>query len=76
MTVEEWVPVLAAALGLETEVDVDEILAVAGVVAHGVERKAAPVSTFLVGLAAGRAGATPESIAEAIGATRRAVAEL
>lgn len=75
MTVEEWVPRLVAELGLENEVgedlDIEAVLAVAGDVAHAVERKAAPVSTFVIGLAAGRAGATPEAIAAAIAATRR-----
>jgi hypothetical protein len=70
MTVEEWVPRLAAELGLDTEIDVDAILAIAGDVAHAVERKAAPVSAFLIGLAAGRAGGSPEDVAAAIGATR------
>ena len=70
MTVEEWVPRLAAELGIDTEIDIDAILAIAGDVAHAVERKAAPVSAFVIGLAAGRAGATPEAIAEAIRATR------
>ncbi|GAB7004102.1 hypothetical protein JCM18899A_15740 [Nocardioides sp. AN3] len=70
MTVEEWIPRLAAELGLDTEVDVDAILAIAGDVAHAVERKAAPVSAFVIGLAAGRAGGTPEAVAQAIRATR------
>ncbi|SFB73613.1 hypothetical protein SAMN04487968_101221 [Nocardioides terrae] len=70
MTVEEWVPRLAAELGIEDEIDIDAILAIAGDVAHAVERKAAPVSAFVIGLAAGRAGGTPEAVAEAIRATR------
>jgi hypothetical protein len=85
MTVEEWTPRLAAALGLEesgndsgtgsgTAIDIDAILALAGEVAHGVERKAAPVSAFVVGLAAGRAGGSPESVAAAMQATRRLLA--
>ena len=71
MTVDEWTPRLAAELGLDTEVDIDAILAIAGEVAHGVERKAAPVSAFVIGLAAGRAGATSEAVAGALAATRR-----
>jgi hypothetical protein len=70
MTVEEWVPLLAAELGVDTEIDIDAILAIAGDVAHAVERKAAPVSAFVIGLAAGRAGGTAEAVAEAIRATR------
>jgi hypothetical protein len=75
MTVEEWVPRLAAALGLEGDVDLEEILGVAGVVAHAVERKAAPVSTFLLGVAAGRAGGRPEDVAEAVRVTRALAGE-
>jgi hypothetical protein len=53
---EEWVEEARAALGLEDDVDVDMILGIARDVAHEVERRAAPVTTFLIGLAAGRAG--------------------
>lgn len=74
MTVEEWAPRLAAELGLEVDVDIDEILAVAGDVAHAVERKAAPVTTFLIGLAAGRSGATPDAVAAAVRRTRELAA--
>ena len=55
-TFDEWVKEVCAALDLDDDVDVDSILEVARDVAHGVERRAAPVTTFLVGLAAGRAG--------------------
>jgi hypothetical protein len=70
MTVEEWVPRLAAELGLDTEIDIDAILAIAGDVAHAVERKAAPVSAFVIGLAAGRAGGAPEDVTAAIRVAR------
>jgi len=78
MTVEEWTPLLAAELGLEVEdgpIDIDAILGIAGVVAHAVERKAAPVSAFLIGLAAGRAGGSPEDVAAAIERTRALAAQ-
>jgi hypothetical protein len=58
---------LAAALGVDAgALDVDAVLGVAADAAHAVVRPAAPVTTFLVGLAAGRAGGTAESVAEAI----------
>jgi hypothetical protein len=79
MTVEEWVPRLAAELGLDAEsdaIDIDAILGVAGVVAHAVERKAAPVSAFLIGLAAGRSGGTADDVAAAIERTRAVAAEV
>jgi Domain of unknown function (DUF6457) len=54
---DEWVSDLCAALGLDDDdVDVDAILVLARDAAHDIERRAAPVTTFLVGLAAGRTG--------------------
>jgi molybdopterin-guanine dinucleotide biosynthesis protein A len=54
----QWVSRLAAELGLEgVEVDVDEVLGLAGVAAHAVRRPAAPLTTFVVGYAAGLAAA-------------------
>ena len=54
----EWAARLAEELGLAGfEVDVDEVLGLAGVAAHAVRRPAAPLTTFVVGYAAGRAAA-------------------
>jgi hypothetical protein len=64
---DEWVKELSGALGLDGDVDTDSILEVARDVAHGVERRAAPVTTFLIGLSAGLAGG-------GVDAERRAVA--
>ena len=51
----DWVDELCAALGLEQPpADIDTVLALAGRVAHGVVRPAAPLATFLAGYAAGR----------------------
>jgi hypothetical protein len=61
----EWVEAVKAELGLDAEVDVDLILDVAKDAAHGVQRPAAPVSTYLLGLAVG-AGADPATAAAAI----------
>ena len=55
---DEWLSELAEILGVEDDVDQTELLDVARVVAHGVERRAAPLTTFLIGVAAGRTGAT------------------
>lgn len=50
-----WVDELCTALGLEQPpADIDTVLALAGRVAHGVVRPAAPLATFLAGYAAGR----------------------
>jgi len=46
-----WITAVSADLNLPDDVDVDVILDVARVAAHSVERPAAPVTTFLLGLA-------------------------
>ncbi|WP_214369243.1 DUF6457 domain-containing protein [Pseudonocardia sp. H11422] len=55
----EWVSAVCRELGLEGAVDtgstVDLVLDLTSDVAHGVSRPAAPVTAFLIGLAAGRA---------------------
>ena len=58
MTLEEWLNTLSRELGL-TELTVDDdlirtLLDVARDSAHGVERVAAPLTTFLLGVAVGR----------------------
>ncbi|MEP7191915.1 MAG: NTP transferase domain-containing protein [Actinomycetota bacterium] len=47
---ETWINAVCAELGLPAEVNVDVVLDVARVAAHSVERPAAPVTTFLLGL--------------------------
>jgi hypothetical protein len=58
---EEWVAELSAALGIADETDVKKLLDVARVVAHKIDRRAAPVTTYLMGVAIGR---RPESSVE------------
>ena len=53
-TLQTWAAELATALDLPTGVPVEQLLDVARDAAHRVERPAAPVTTFLVGLAVGR----------------------
>jgi hypothetical protein len=61
---DDWVDAVGAELGLGHEkLDLDRQLDVARVVAHRVERRAAPVTALLIGLAAGRDGGTPEDVA-------------
>lgn len=69
MELDEWVAAAQRELGLAEQVDVELLLDAARDVAHGVERRAAPVTTYLLGLAVGR-GAPP---AEAAAAIRRAL---
>jgi uncharacterized protein DUF6457 len=55
-TLEEWCRSLLQAYELEdVQVDVNAILALAGVAAHSVVRPAAPLTTFIAGYAAGLA---------------------
>ncbi len=57
-TLEEWTAVVSRELGLEDTVDPDTmtklVLDLARDVAHGVARPAAPLTTYLVGVAVGR----------------------
>ncbi|WP_344565629.1 DUF6457 domain-containing protein [Streptomyces axinellae] len=62
---DEWITAVKAELGIETEVDAATLLDLARDAAHGVARPAAPLTTFLVGYAAGRAGGAPEDVARA-----------
>jgi hypothetical protein len=58
-----WVAQLSAALEIDADVvDIGLLLDVARDAAHSVARPAAPLTTFLVGLAAGRAGGSPAAI--------------
>lgn len=60
-----WIDEAASALGLEPRVPVQEILDVARDAAHGVVRPAAPVSTYLLGIAVAR-GADPAHAADVL----------
>jgi hypothetical protein len=61
-TLEEWCRSLLQAYELEdVQVDVNAILALAGVAAHSVVRPAAPLTTFIAGYAAGLASASGRS---------------
>ena len=62
---DDWIMTVALDLGIATNIDRDLILDVARDVAHGVARPAAPITTYLLGLAVG-AGANPHQAAERI----------
>ena len=49
---DAWTAALTAALGLESRVDVAGVLDLARVAAHTVARPAAPLTTYIAGLAA------------------------
>lgn len=61
--IEEWTRQVLDALSLDAEtLDRDLVLDVARDVAHGVARPAAPLTTYLLGVAVGR-GANPREAA-------------
>ncbi len=60
---DDWVQAVLDELDLTGDVDVDAILDVAGEVAHNVQRPAAPVTAYLLGLAVGRGAQFPAAAA-------------
>jgi len=67
---DEWADALRRLFGLGADdIPIPVILDLARDVAVGVARPAAPLSAFVAGLVAGRAGGTPEQV-------RRSVAEI
>jgi hypothetical protein len=73
---DAWIAELAAALGVDAAaVDRDLVLDLARDAAHGVARPAAPLTTFLVGLAAGQRGATAAAVRDAAEVAQRMAIE-
>ncbi|MEU6702260.1 NTP transferase domain-containing protein [Streptomyces wuyuanensis] len=63
---DEWITAVKDELGIDLEVDTGLLLDLARDAAHGVARPAAPLTTFLVGYAAARAGeGGTQAVAEA-----------
>lgn len=61
--IQEWVEHLCATLEVDSSaVELRALLDMTRDVAHRVDRPAAPVSAFIVGLAAAREGGTPEAV--------------
>ena len=75
VNIHDWIDELCDVLEIE-EAEVDEglILDLARTSAHQVERVAAPVTTYLLGLAAGAQGASPSEV-EGLAARAQALAE-
>ena len=61
---QTWIDAVCAELNLPSDVNVDVILDVARVAAHNVERPAAPVTTFLLGMLVGRGADLSEAAAK------------
>lgn len=69
-----WWLELSRALDLpDVPVERGTLLGLAGEAAHGVVRPAAPLTTFLVGYAAGRAGGGSEELQSAVATASEAV---
>ena len=74
---EGWIADLSRALGLDPAlVPVTALLDLSRDAAHAVARPAAPMTTFLVGLAAGARGGSAEAIAEATAIAQHLTATL
>jgi len=65
MTLIAWMAAVQAELGTDLEVDERLLLKVAREVAHGVDRPAAPLTTFLIGYAAAQRGGGADAVATA-----------
>ena len=63
---DEWLRELAADLGIDDDVAVEPLLDTARVVAHSVERRATPLTTYLIGVAVGRTGADLEQLCQRV----------
>ena len=61
----EWIEAVKKELAIEQEVDIDTLLLLARDAAHNVERPAAPITTYLVGIAVAN-GADLEKISKTI----------
>lgn len=73
---DAWADEVRAALGIDAEVDVQAVLGLAGVAAHAVVRPAAPLTTYLVGFAAGRAAAAGQDPAAAAAEATRVATDV
>lgn len=74
MNLHDWIDELCDVLDVETEVDEGLVLDLARVAAHNVERRAAPITTYLLGIAVGAGVTDPEKV-EALAARAQALAE-
>lgn len=61
----EWIEAVKKELAIEQEVDIDMLLLLARDAAHNVERPAAPITTYLIGIAVAN-GADLEKVSKTI----------
>ncbi|RYE78868.1 MAG: hypothetical protein EOO74_04655 [Myxococcales bacterium] len=69
MNLHDWIDELCDVLDVELDLDESLVLDVAREAAHGVERPAAPISTFLLGYALARSDGDPDELDRLAGAT-------
>jgi hypothetical protein len=74
VNLHDWIDELCDALDIDADVDEGLVLDLAKTVATNVERPAAPVSAYLVGVAVGRADASTDEV-ERLVAVAQALAE-
>jgi hypothetical protein len=74
VNLHDWIDELADVLDVETEVDEGLVLDLARVAAQNVQKTAAPITTYLLGYAAGARDANPEAI-ERLAAKAQLLAE-
>lgn len=71
-TLARWWLALTTELGIAPDADPEALLDLAGTAAHSVVRPAAPLTTFLVGYAAGLADADRDGLADLVARAERA----
>ncbi|MBZ5739393.1 DUF6457 domain-containing protein [Nocardioides mangrovi] len=74
MNLHDWIDELSDVLDVDAEVDEALVLDLARVAAHNVARPAAPITAYLLGVAAGAAAADAEQV-EALAARAQRLAE-
>lgn len=74
MNLHDWIDELSDVLDVEAEVDEGLILDLTKVAADNVQKIAAPITAYLLGVAAGSSGASPEQV-ERLAARAQALAE-
>ncbi|SEB94168.1 hypothetical protein SAMN04489844_1369 [Nocardioides exalbidus] len=74
MNLHDWIDELSDVLDVEAEVDEGLLLDLAKTVADNVQRTAAPITAYLLGIAAGARGADPDAV-ERLAARAQQLAE-
>ena len=66
MAERSWLEHVATELAVDADIPEDALLDAARVVAHSVERKATPLTTYLIGLAAASEGADAATLSRRV----------